>query len=178
MNFYETPISGRTVYNGLIVRVRMDTVALQNKKRVPREVVEHPGGVAIIPVDEDGGVTLVRQFRYPFMAECVEVPAGKLERGEEPAACAARELLEETGISAGQLIYLGCTYPSPGFCDEILHIYLARGLSQGIPNPDEDEFLNVEKLPLDDLIELIMKNEICDAKTIIAAFKAKIYLGN
>lgn len=176
MNFYETPISSRVVYNGLIVKTRIDTVALENGKQVPREIVEHPGGVAIIPVDDNGGVTLVRQFRYPLMAECLEVPAGKLECGEDHKDCAARELSEETGLSASRLVYLGCTYPSPGFCDEVLHIYLARGLTQGVPNPDEDEILNVEKLSMDDLIDLIMRDEIRDAKTIIAVFKAKIYL--
>jgi ADP-ribose pyrophosphatase len=176
MGFEEKCVSKNTVYNGIIVNVRLDKAELVNGKQVPREVVEHPGGVGIVPVDDEGNIIVVRQFRYPFGRELLEIPAGKMERGEEPLDCAVRELSEETGFTADQMIYLGASYPSPGFCEETLHIYLARGLHSGKMHLDDDEFLNVEKMSLDTLCDMIMKNEIADGKTIIGALKAKLYL--
>ncbi len=176
MEIKEKCVSKSTVYSGLIVNVRLDKAELINGKQVPREVVEHPGGVGIIPIDENGDVTMVRQFRYPFGRELLEIPAGKMEQGEEPLQCAVRELSEETGYMADEMIYLGETYPSPGFCEEILHIYMARGLHSGQMHLDEDEFLKVEKMSVDKLVGMIMNNEIADGKTVIAVLKAKAYL--
>ena len=173
---YEKTIEKNTVYEGVIVNVRRDKAELVNGKVVGREVVEHPGGVTVIPVEPDGTVWCVRQFRYPFGREMLEVPAGKLERGEDPFDCAVRELSEETGLTADEFVYLGPCCTSPGFSTEVLHIYIALGLHQGAMHLDPDEFLNVEKYGLEELTDRVMSGEIDDAKTIIAVLKAKRYL--
>ncbi len=176
MDFEEKRIDGEVKYEGVIVTVRLDRAQLHNGKIVRREVVEHPGGVTVLPVDEEGFVTLVRQFRYPFGRMMLEAPAGKLERGEDVLLCAERELSEETGYTADKLISLGCCCTSPGITDEVLHVYLALGLHRGECHPDEDEYLNVERMPLSRLVELVMAGEIEDAKTVVAALKAEKYL--
>ena len=173
MDYTETLVRHINGYNGLIINTTLDRVVLQNGEHTLREVVSHPGGVTIIPIDDDGYVYCVRQFRYPMSEHLLEVPAGKLEYGEEPFLCAGRELSEETGITASEYIDLGKIYPSPGFCKEILYIYMARGLSFGIPHPDHNEFLDVEKIHIDELFKRVMSNEITDAKTVIAILKAK-----
>lgn len=173
MDYTETLVRHINGYNGLITNTTLDRVMLQNGEHTLREVVEHPGGVTVIPVDEEGFVYCVRQFRYPMLEHLLEVPAGKLEKEEEPLQCAERELSEETGISASEYVYLGKVYPSPGFCREILYIYMARGLSFGTPHPDHNEFLDIEKIHIDELVRLVMENEITDAKTVIAVLKAK-----
>ena len=173
---FEKKIDGKTLYEGVIVNVRLDRAELVNGAVVRREVVEHPGGVTVIPVEEDGTVWCVRQFRYPFQREMLEVPAGKLEIGEKPLPAAVRELSEETGLEAGRMIYLGACCTSPGFSTEVLHIYLALELKHGDAHPDEDEFLNVEKHSLETLTEMVMSGEIDDAKTIIAVLKARRFL--
>lgn len=173
MELEERRISGEIKYNGVIVKVRLDDAELINGKIVKREVVEHPGGVTVLPVDEQGYCYCVRQFRYPFQRAMLEAPAGKLEYGEDHREGAVRELSEETGLTADKLVYLGPCCTSPGFSSEVLHIYLATGLHEGESHPDEDEFLNVEKHHIDELVNLCMKGEIDDAKTIIAVLKAK-----
>ena len=173
MDYTETLVHHINGYNGLITSTTLDRVVLQNGEHTLREVVEHPGGVTIIPIDEEGFVYCVRQFRYPMSEHLLEMPAGKLEQSEEPLQCAIRELSEETGISAKEYVDLGKVYPSPGFCRETLYIYMARGLSFATPHPDTNEFLDVEKLHIDELVRLVMANEITDAKTVIAVLKAK-----
>ncbi len=176
MKFSEKQITTKTVYEGRIVTVKNDTAELINGSVVYREVVEHPGGVAIVPVDSNGDVHMVRQYRYPMREELLEIPAGKLEYGEAPYDCAVRELSEETGCTAGRIVSLGAFYPSPGFSREILYIYLATELVHGEMNLDEDELLSVEAVQLDTLVEQIMSGGIKDAKTIIGILKAKNYL--
>ena len=176
MEFYEKQIETKTVYEGLIVNVRSDIAELQNGKRVRREVVEHPGGVGIIPVTHDNKILMVRQYRYPMEEELLEIPAGKLGKGEEPLGCAVRELSEETGCTAGRIVDLGAVYPSPGFCKETLYLYLALDLQRGDMHLDEDELLSVEAVSLDELVDRIMANELPDAKTVIGILKAKKYL--
>ena len=172
MRCIEQHLDGETKYEGLIVKVRLDRAQLENGKIVRREVVEHPGGVGILPVDGEGFCYMVRQFRYPFSRQLLEIPAGKLEYGEDPYECAVRELSEETGFSAEEMIPLGACYTSPGFSNEVLHLYLARGLHAGRAHLDEDEFLNVEKYRLEELLAMADRGEISDAKTLIAVLKA------
>ncbi len=176
MDCTEKRIDGEVKYKGVIVTVHLDRAELSNGKIVKREVVEHPGGVTILPVDENGLCTMVRQFRYPFGRMMLEAPAGKLEPGEDPMESAVRELSEETGFTADEWIDLGACCTSPGFSSEVLHIYLALGLHEGRSHPDEDEFLNTEKIPLDELSRMVMAGEIDDAKTIVAVLKAEKYL--
>ena len=173
MDFFEQRIDRDDKYHGIIVDVHLDHVRLNDGSISRREVVEHPGGVTILPVDEAGNCYMVRQFRYPAGHMMLEAPAGKLEYGEDHRECAVRELSEETGFSADELIYLGSFYTSPGFSSELLHIYLALGLHAGESHLDEGEFLNVEKIPLQQLSDMVMANEIEDAKTIIAILKAE-----
>ncbi len=173
MECIERRVDGEVKYSGVIVKVRMDRAQLENGKIVRREVVEHPGGVGILPVDEDGNCYMVRQFRYPFSRQLLEIPAGKLEYGEDPLTCAVRELSEETGFSADELIPLGSCLTSPGFSSEVLHLYLARGLHAGKAHLDENEFLNVEKHPLAELAAMADRCELEDAKTLIAVMKAE-----
>jgi len=178
MEYFEKRVSSELKYEGVIVNVYLDKAELHTGAVVNRELVKHPGGVTILPVDEDGNCYMVRQFRYPFGRMMLEAPAGKLEYGEEPRSCAVRELSEETGFTADNLVYLGPVCSSPGFCSEVLHIYLALGLHSGESHLDENEFLNVEKIPLSKLVEMVMNAEIDDGKTIIALLKAEKYLAS
>lgn len=173
MDFVEKPISINTVLKGRIFNVRQDTVLIADGKEVSREVVEHSGGVCIVPVDKNGIVYCVRQFRYPFMEEILELPAGKLEAGEAPVHCAVRELSEETGIEASSIISLGSIYPTPGYCSEELYLFLATGLKQGRAHPDPGEFLSVERKPIEELLDMAYRDEIKDSKTIVGLFRAK-----
>lgn len=163
-------------YEGLIVHVDLDRVSLPNGHAASREVVHHPGGVAILPLNDDGTVTVVRQFRYPFAQVLTEIPAGKIEEGEDPRDCAVRELGEEIGAQAGELIDLGTVYPSPGFCHEMLYLYLARNLTYGPCHPDEDEFLEVVRIPFERMAEQVMNGQLRDGKTVTAVLKTKILL--
>ncbi|MDR0951783.1 MAG: NUDIX hydrolase [Oscillospiraceae bacterium] len=176
MDYTETLYKRLGGYKGLIIETHLDDVTIPGGARALREVVEHPGGVAVLPVDEEGFAYCVRQFRYPMGEHVLEAPAGKLEYGEEPFECAVRELSEETGLVAREFTYLGEIYPSPGYCREKLYIYLARGLTQGAAHPDQNEFLDVEKIHIDELIRLVMDNNIRDAKTVVAILKAKAIL--
>lgn len=176
MDNTETLVKRLCRYEGIITSTSVDQVALRGGSLSLREVVDHPGGVTVIPVDDNGDVWCVRQYRYPMGESLLETPAGKLEPEEDPLECGIRELSEETGISASEYIYLGAVYPSPGFCRETLYIYLARGLSFGESHPDENEFLDIEKHSLDELFDLVMRNELADAKTVIAVLKAKAWL--
>ena len=176
MDCTEKRIDGEIKYKGVIVTVHLDRAELSNGKIVKREVVEHPGGVTILPVDENGMCTMVRQFRYPFGRMMLEAPAGKLEPGEDPKESAVRELSEETGYTADEWIDFGACCTSPGFSSEVLHVYMAMGLHAGRSHPDEDEFLNTEKIHLSELSRMVMAGEIDDAKTIVAVLKAEKYL--
>lgn len=176
MDLTERTVASETLFEGHIVRLKLDKAEIPNGRVVSREVVEHPGGVAVLALDEGGMVTLVRQYRYPFHEVVTELPAGKLEYGEDPALAARRELEEEVGVRADELLYLGQIYASPGFCTERLHMYLARGLHRGESHPDEDEFLERMEVPFDTLVEQIMAGEITDAKTVATVLKVKVLL--
>lgn len=158
------------------MKARLDEVELPNGKTAPREVCEHVGGVGILPIDRNGNIILVRQFRYPYDAEILEIPAGKLDHGETETAadCGVRELKEETGCTAGRIVPLGCVYPSPGFLTEVVHLFAALDLTDGEMQPDEDEFVEVVRLPIAEVEAMVSRDEIRDAKTLAALYRAKL----
>ncbi len=176
MDLREKTIASKSIYNGKIIKVTLDTVICPGGNEAQREIVRHPGGVAVVPIDENGYVYMIEQYRIPYDEIILEVPAGKLDKGEDPDCAAARELKEETGLTAESLVFMGSFYPTVGFCDENLRMYLATGLNQGEDDPDEDEFVILRKIHIDELIEMIMDNKICDGKTIAALFKAREFL--
>ena len=176
MDMTERMVEHTRPYEGVIVKVDLDKAQLPNGRVAAREVVVHPGGVAALPLNEDGTVTVVRQYRYAFGRVLTEIPAGKLEYGEDPKEGILRELREEIGAQVGELIELGTIYPSPGFCQEILHLYLAKDLTYGDCCPDEDEFLEIERIPFDELLQQVMRGEIMDAKTVAAVLKTQVLL--
>jgi ADP-ribose pyrophosphatase len=160
-------------YHGQVFDVSERTVRLPNGKEAKREIVTHRGAAAVVPVDGEGMVTLVRQFRTALGTVLLEIPAGKLDSAaEDPLRCAHRELMEETGLKAERMDLLMRMVPTPGYCTEAVNIYLARGLSAGRANPDEDEFLSVERFPLRDAADRVMRGEIQDAKTAIGILMA------
>lgn len=171
MDYTEKKTGELSRYDGLILKVHVDSVELPNGNTAKREIVEHSSGVMILPIDEDGNVYCVRQYRYAFSGDMLEVPAGKLNPGEDLLDAAVRELSEETGISAGRMDFLGGFPTSPGYCTEVLYLYLARDLRFGAQHPDEDELLSVEKYSLSELTDRIMRGELTDAKTVIAVLK-------
>lgn len=172
MSHFEQRLRGETKFQGKIIDVIHDTVLLENGREALREVARHPGAVGIFVMDGDQ-VVLVRQFRYPIGRELLEIPAGKLERGEEPYPAAMRELREETGGRTSRLEVLGDYYGSAGFCDEKLTLYFARLEQMGETDPDEDEFLTVERYPLPAFASMIARGDIVDGKTLSAYALAK-----
>lgn len=170
----ETPVEKNILYQGRIIEVRNDTVRLPNGKLASREVVDHCGGVTVAALTDDNCLLFVRQYRYPHDEVLLELPAGKLEPGEDPFEAGKRELLEEVGATGKDYKFLGVAYPSPGCYKEELHLYACRVASLGEYNPDEDEFLDVEKIPLEKVIEMCLNNEIPDAKTQILLLKVAL----
>ena len=174
MSHIEKTIDSTRIFEGKVVRLRRDTVELENGKQIFREVIDHPGGVSILAMDEEGKIFFVRQFRYPYQEVIPEIPAGKLTPGEDPLECGKRELQEETGAAAARYEFLGKLYPSPGYCGEIIYMYMATGLTYGEMNPDEDEFLEVERIPLEKAAAMVLDGTITDAKTQAAVLKVYI----
>ena len=173
----EVFLSREEKFRGRIVTVHVDRVRLPNGAEADREVVDHPGGVAVLPLDGDNNVLAVTQYRYPFGRATLEIPAGKLDHpGEDPGEAGLRELREETGAVPEEYRSLGKLLPSPGCYGETLYLYLARGLKMESQHLDEDEFLNVERIPFDEMVRRCLENEIQDAKTVTAVLKAKLLL--
>ncbi len=172
----EKTVSTNKIFKGNVLEFKVDTVELPDGTKATRELVHHPGGVAVVAVDDEGFVYLVRQYRKPYDEAVLEIPAGKRDKGEEPLVGAKRELSEETGLEADEYIDLGTFYPTPGYTDEIIYLYMARGLKKGEAHPDDDEYVENEKIHIDTLVDMIMSNEIKDGKTIAAILKAKIIL--
>ncbi len=176
MEFNEKTLSSELVYDGRLLKVSLDEVELINGKTSWREVIRHPGAVVIVPIDSQGNVHLVRQFRYPYGKAILEVPAGKLEKGEEPFSAAKRELSEELGADAEEWMELGTLLPTPGFCDELQHVYLARGLTFGTPHCDEDEFLENLAIPLEEAVAMATDGRLEDSKSVSALLRVYLRL--
>lgn len=175
MNFTEKTVSQEEKYHGILVNIRLDQIELPNGKPALREVCEHCGGVGVLPIDGEGNVILVRQHRYAYHLDILEIPAGKMDHGaEDHRACGIRELKEETGCTADEIYYLGEMYPSPGFLEEIAYLYAAKGLTYGECQPDEDEFVEHVKLPIAEVEKMILDGTIKDAKTITAMYRARL----
>lgn len=174
MNLTEKTLTQDYQYKGRIINMRVDGVELPGGHTSIREVVEHPGGVCIAALTDRKELLFVRQYRYPYGEVLLELPAGKLDVGEDPLEAGKRELKEETGAAARDYTDLGKLYPSPGYCGEVIHMYMATGLSYGEMNPDEDEFLEVEKIPLKKAAQMVLDNEIRDAKTQAAVLKVYV----
>ena len=172
MDLTEKRLDTEVIFSGKVVKLLRDTVEVPGGAHAVREVVEHPGGVGIVPVDGDGNVLMVRQFRYPLGRVVLEIPAGKLEPGEKHRVTAERELSEEVGAAAGKFTYLGYAYASPGFCNESIHLYLAEDLTFGECHPDEDEILLPERIPLTELVEMALDGRLNDGKSVIGVLRA------
>ncbi len=165
--------SGKRVFEGKLVKVDCMDVTLPDGKSAKREAVRHPGAAAVVAVDDKNNVLLVRQYRAAIAKPLLEIPAGKLDfPGEDRLETAKRELKEETGMTASSWVHLTDTVTSPGFCDEMIGIYLATGLSAGEVSPDEDEFLNVIKVPFDMLMAMARRGSITDSKTLVGLLLA------
>ncbi|MEW6171707.1 MAG: NUDIX hydrolase [Bacillota bacterium] len=162
----EKTLSSERVYTGRIINVRVDTVLLPDGRTGTREVVEYAGAVAVVALTDDKEVVMVRQYRHPVGRELMEIPAGKIEENEDPETTARRELVEEAGIRAESWRCLGRFYSTPGFTSEMMHLFLARGLSFHQQATDADEFVEVVRIPFREALEMVYKGEVCDAKSI------------
>lgn len=174
MKLFEKTIKSETVYKGRIINLLNDQIELPNGKTAFREYVKHPGGICVVPIGSDNEIYLVRQYRYPYSEEILEIPAGKRDSAnEDPLEGGKRELKEELGLSAENYLFLGEFYPTPGYTDEVIYMYAAWGLTEGENCPDEDEFVEKVKIPLELLAEKILNGEIKDGKTQAAVLKVK-----
>ena len=168
----EKKISSSQIYDGKIVKLYRDTVSLPDGKEAFREVVRHPGAVCVVPLTDNDEVICVRQFRYPFSRVTLEIPAGKLDSPtEDHREAALRELREETGAACRELVFIGELYSSPAILDEVIYMYYAKGLTFGETDPDEDEFLDVVRLPFGELLDMVMDGRVRDAKTQTSVLK-------
>jgi ADP-ribose pyrophosphatase len=173
--FEEKTLSSQTIYEGKIISLRLDEVELPDGNRAKRELVQHPGAVALIPISNEGKIILVKQYRKSLNRTLIEIPAGRIEVGEDPKITALRELEEETGYGAREVTYIQSFATSPGFADEIIHLYLAENLYE-IENPaagDEDEFIELLEATIDEAEQMVAAGDIYDAKTAFAVIYAK-----
>ncbi len=177
MHLQEKTTGSEKIYQGKVFYVTRDTAELEDGKEVQRDVVHHSGGVCVVPLTEKGTVLMVKQFRYPMQQVTLEIPAGKLEAGEDPADCGRRELREEAGRTCGKYTPLGKLFPTPAYDTEVIHMYLAQELSAPeAQDLDDGEFLDVTELPLEQAVQMVMDGEIPDAKTQIALLKTYVLL--
>lgn len=176
MIFEEKTMKSEKLYEGRIINLKLETVELPDKKYTKREIIDHPGSVGIVPVTEDNKIILVKQFRKALEKPLLEIPAGKLEHGEEPVGCAVRELKEETGFDCDKIQFLLEFYTSPGFCNEKVYLFLATGLYEGVAEPENDEYIEVIKFEINELLNMIHNGEITDSKTIIGVTMANNFL--
>lgn len=176
MLYEEKTMKTEKIYDGKIVNLRVDTVELPDKKYSKREIVEHPGAVGVIAITDNNELIMVKQFRKPVEKFLLEIPAGKLEINEEPRETGIRELKEETGYVPENFEYAFEFYPSPGITTEKIHLFIATGLTKEAAEPDEGEFVEIEKIPISDLNRKLKRGEISDSKTVIAINIAKEYI--
>lgn len=174
LDLIEKTLEEKQIYDGKIVKLYVDKVELPNGKEASREYLKHPGGVGIVALTDKNEVLFVKQFRYPYKAVTMEIPAGKLNPGEDPLLSGKRELREETGAAAEIYTDLGTLLPSPGYTNEVIHMYLAENLTFGETDLDDDEFLNLYKIPLEKAVKMIMNGEIPDSKSQAAVLKTYI----
>ncbi len=174
MELTEKTIKEELIYKGRVFNVYNNTVTLPDGREAPREFIEHNGGVCVLPVCDNGDVILVKQFRYGIRNTLIEIPAGKLEKGENHKECGLRELKEEIGATPKEFIYLGECLPTTAYLSERIHMYLAKGLSFSEQHLDEDEFLEILRIPFEELLAKVISGEIKDAKTQIAVMKARM----
>ena len=172
-DFEEKQLSSELIFDGKVVHLYFDKIELPNGKEAIREYVRHIGAVCVLPITKEGDAVCVRQYRYPLAKTLLEIPAGKLDyKGEDPESAVRRELREETGAVCKKLTYMGKYYSSPAILDECIHMYLAEELEFGETDPDDDEFLEIVRIPLKELAEMILRGEIIDGKTQSAVMKA------
>lgn len=176
MDFSEKTLSEKSIYKGKIIDVHVDEIELPDGKKSIREVVEHNGGVCVAALTKDNKLKFVRQYRYPYGKVLLELPAGKLEKGEDPMQAGIRELEEECALKAETLISMGEIYPTVAYCSEIIYLYLATDFVVTKQNLDEGEFLSTEEISLDDAVEMVMSSQICDSKTVALVLKTAMYL--
>ncbi len=174
--FFEKQLSTKKIYDGAIVSLRVDDVELPDGKMSKREVVSHSGGVCILPIDDDGNCYFVRQFRYPFGRVLLELPAGKLEKGEDPKDSAIRELREEVGAVSDKVSDLGKFIPTCAYLDEVIHCYMVQNLEFVGQKLDDGEFLEVEKIKIEDAVQMVLQGEIEDGKTQAIILKAALII--
>jgi ADP-ribose pyrophosphatase len=170
----ETKVKSTYYYKGKVINMKVDDVRLPDGSLAKREEIEHPGGCSIVALTAENEVYFVRQFRYAYDEVILEIPAGKLEAGEDPYEAMKRELREETGCLADEFVYLGTAYPTPGYTNELLRIWACRVSGSTQQDLDPDEFLEVEKIPLEQALKMVMDNQISDAKTQIGILKAAL----
>lgn len=170
MDLYEKTLSEESVFKCSFMELVKQQVKLPDGNEVERDIVKHSHGVCVIAFNENGNILMVEQFRKPFDRVFLELPAGKVDQGENLEEAALRELKEETGYSTNKVTYLGKIAPSPGFCDEVVHLYKAHELKKGETNFDDDEFLNLKEYPLEEVKKMIIEGRIIDAKTIACLF--------
>lgn len=176
MDLTETCVSSETLVKGKLLYAKRDKVRLPNGHEAEREYVEHPGAVLVIPLLDDGQLVMERQFRYPLHRTFIELPAGKIDAGEDPLQTGKRELLEETGYTAAKWQLLTSLHPCIGYSNEIIHVYLARDLTLDKPHRDEDELLDIFTMTLPEAMQAMRRGEITDGKTMIALFWVDKYL--
>ncbi|MBR0535339.1 MAG: NUDIX hydrolase [Clostridia bacterium] len=175
MKLEEKKLSSQEIFDGVAIHLFKDEILLPNGNKGVREVIRHPGAVCVLPLTEDGEVIFVNQFRYALDKVTLEVPAGKLEKGEDHTEAALRELSEETGLSAGKIVPMGELYTTPALIDEVIYMYIATDLTEGEQHLDEDEFVNTIRIPLCKAVEMVMTGEIRDSKTQVMILKADKY---
>ena len=175
-NLIEKKVASEKVFGGVLLQVYKDDIELPNGNPAVREYIKHQGAVCVVPVTDKMEIVAVKQYRYPIGRVTIEIPAGKLDKGEEPLTAAKRELSEETGVESADIEYIGGLYPSVAYTDEIIHMYVAKNLKYGEMHTDEDEFLDVVKIKIDDFVDMVLKGEIMDSKTQAAVLKVAMLL--